>query len=70
MRISEIGFGVGLGVGVGRTVGLGTDDAVGIAVVATAAVDGAVGVITRPGTASHATQSTSNNAAKVLIFLG
>jgi len=49
---------------------LGTDDAVGIAVVATAAVGDAVGVITRPGTASHATQNTSTSAAKILIVLG
>jgi len=70
VRISEIGFGVGLGVGVGRTVGLGANDAVGIAVVATAAVGDAVGVITRPGTASHATQNTSTNAARALIVLG
>ena len=68
--ISEIGLGVGLGVAVGRTVALGADDEVGIAVVATAAVGDAVGVITRPGTASHATHSTSNNAAKALIVLG
>ena len=69
MRISEIGFGVGLGVA-GRTVGLGTDDTVGIAVVATAAGGDAVEVITRPGTASHAKQNTSTSAAKILIVLG
>jgi len=70
VRISEIGFGVGLDVGVGRTMALGTDDAVGIAVVATAAVGDVVGVITRPGTASQATQNTNTNAARALIVLG
>jgi hypothetical protein len=49
---------------------LGTDDAVGIAVVATAAVGDVVGVITRPGTASQATQNTNTNAARALIVLG